>query len=308
MLNTIRVFCLPSAIHQGEAGVFSSDIQDTMDKQQPQTYKDIDWQQLWQNAQGQKSWSSKGASDWDKKASSFAERTGASPYIPLFLSRLPLDRSFTILDVGAGPGTLSIPLAQHVHRVTALDYSQKMLEILDTRAHQEKLDNIRTVHCSWEDNWQEKEIEPHDIAIASRSMNVDDLGQAIRKICQYAKKYVFISDRIDPSPFDPEAFEAIGRDFNSGPDYIYTLNFLYTLGIHPHVEILELNRDTLYASMEEALMSYCWMFRDLTTDEQNKLKEYLHSKTVPHQGDGIVIHRQFPPKWALIWWQIREKS
>ena len=269
----------------------------------PFTYEDIDWVRLWTNDRTKRSWSSKGAADWDKKAPSFAQRNNQSQYNSLFLSRLPLEPSFSILDVGSGPGTIALPIARQVHTVTAIDYSQKMLDIVQERSKKEGLNNITCVHCSWEDDWQHCNIEPADIAIASRSMNVADLSLAIDKLNSYAKKYVFISDRIAPSPFDPDAFAAIGRDFNSGPDYIYTLNLLYSKAIHPHVEILQLTQDIEFENMDEALESYTWMIKEITSTELKQLKQYLTSRTIFSEKGRVVITRRHPPRWALIWWK-----
>ncbi len=267
------------------------------------TYGDINWNLLWQNGRKQKSWRSKGAEEWDKKAPAFAERTGHSPYIPLFLSRLPLEKSFSVLDVGSGPGTLALPLAEQVKEVTAIDYSERMLEILRSKAEAKNLTNIKCTHCSWESDWASFDIQPADIAIASRSMNVADLSGAIDKLNTYAKKYVFITDRIAPSPFDPEAFAAIGRNFDSGPDYIFTLNFLYTKGIHASVDILELDNFIEFNSMEEAIKSYVWMFKDITSTETQKLKKYINSKVIDPKSERLKLHLKYPPRWALIWWE-----
>ncbi len=267
------------------------------------TYDDLDWNKLWQNAREQRSWSSKGPTDWDKKAISFASRSYHSPYVALFLSRLPLDKSFSVLDVGAGPGTLALPLSQHVGSVTAIDYSKKMLEILTDQAYKKNITNIRAISGSWEDDWKLLNIPRHDIAIASRSMNVADLNMAITKLNAIATQYVFITDRIAPSPFDPDAFSAIGRQFNSGPDYIYTINVLYSLNIHPNIEILELERDVQFRDMTEAFDSYSWMFKDMTDSESTRLRQYLHSRTLSSTDDNLVIRRKLPPRWAMIWWK-----
>ena len=102
-----------------------------------------------------------------------------------------------------------------------------MLSQLEEFAREQHVQNIRTVKCAWEDDWDEKQIGQHDLVIASRSMNIDNLAAGIQKLEKHALKQVVIADRISPSPFDPDVFAAIGRDFNSGPDYIYTLNMLH---------------------------------------------------------------------------------
>ncbi len=267
------------------------------------TLTDIDWNLLWQNARKQKSWSSKGPADWDRKADSFASRNAGSLYTALFLERLPLAPGFTVLDMGAGPGTLAIPLAGQVRSVTAVDYSAGMLAALTRQAKEKNIQNIRTIQGSWEDDWQQLGIGSHDIAIASRSLAVDNLSLALQKLNDHARKYVFIGDRIAPTPFDPAAFAAIGRDFQSGPDYIYTINILYSMGIHPSIDILKLDRDCIYSDMDEALQAYVWMFKELSAGEKEALRSYLNSRVIHSEGKQITIRREYPPQWALIWWK-----
>ncbi len=266
------------------------------------THSDIDWIKLWQNARDRKGWASKGPAEWDKKSSSFASRNKTSPYIDLLMSHLPLEADMTVLDVGSGPGTLALPIAKKVHSVTALDFSPGMLAILQDSARENGQKNIRTVECAWEDDWDAKSILPHDIAIASRSMSVDNIAEAIKKLNAHSSKYVFITDRISPTPFDPLLFEALGRNFESGPDYIYTLNILYTMGIHPNVTILELERELRFDNIDQALQSYSWMIKDLTTSEEHTLKRYLENTSTQNEQGRLVIHRDPPPRWALIWW------
>lgn len=267
------------------------------------TYKDIDWAKLRANAFAQKGWQEKGPEDWDKKARSFSGRNKSASYIDMVLSHLPLAPSSSILDIGSGPGTLAIPLAKRVRQVTAIDFSKGMLDTLQERALEEKVDNIHTVQCAWEDNWQEKGVQPHDIAIASRSMGVRDLEAALKKIDEYGTSSVFLTDRIGATPFEEAAFEAIGRPFFPGPDYIYTLNTLYTLGIYPNVTILKLEQDMVYPSIEEAIHSYSWMFSDITPGEVLALEKYLTGKIIASENSQVTIRRDSPPQWALIWWQ-----
>lgn len=278
-----------------------------MDKSVPASYEDIDWAELRRRAQAQKGWRNKGPQEWDAKAVSFAGRNKSSAYIDLFLAQLPRDPTLTVLDVGSGPGTLALPLARCYASVTAIDFSRKMLEVLDSQAKEEAIDNITTIHCAWEDDWQEKGLTPHDIAIASRAMGVEDLEAALTKINAYAQKYVFLSDRVGPTPFDVAAFAAIGRPFNGGPDYIYTLNMLYSLGIHANVSMLTLERELTFPSMEEAFRSYAWMFNEMSDAEVTALKSYLADRIVKSDERSLTLVREEPPRWAVIWWRKEER-
>jgi SAM-dependent methyltransferase len=267
------------------------------------TYTDIDWQQLWRNAREQKSWTPKGPADWDKKAPSFAKRNSDTPFIDLVLQHLPLTPKTTVLDAGSGPGTLSLPLARKVQSVTALDYSRGMLDVLEELAIQQGSSNIRTVHGSWEDDWKKLAIGQHDICIASRSLSVADLRSALAKLDSYARSHVFVVDRISPTPFDHGAFKAVGRPFRSGPDYIYTLNILYSMGIHANVDIISLKQESRFPDIEAAMDSYGWMFKDLRAEEEKNLRSYILGNSRPAQDGSLLVKRANPPRWAIISWQ-----
>lgn len=267
------------------------------------TYDDLDWNLLWQNARDRRGWSSKGPSEWDKKSASFASRNSDSPFTNLFLEQLPLTPETTVLDIGCGPGTLALPLARKVRSVTAVDFSPGMLELLNQRAQKEHLNNIKTLRCAWEDDWEQKDIGVHDITIASRSLNVKDISGAIDKLNRYAGRYVFIADRISPTPFDPELYRAVGRSFQSGPDYIYTLNILYTKNIHPNVTVIELDKEVHFANLDQAFLSYSWMIKDLTPKEETLVRGYLKQNARTEQDGSITITRHAPPRWAVIWWK-----
>ena len=268
----------------------------------PTLYSDINWQELWQSARQQKSWRSKSAADWDKKAPGFARRNQRSPFVDLVINRLPLSEATTVLDVGCGPGTLALPLANRVRSVTALDYSGGMLDLLAEECRSLEIGNIRRVQGSWEDDWQQLGIGRHDLVIASRSMGVDDLNAALHKLDQMAARHVFIIDRIAPTPFDPAAFAAIGRDFESGPDYIYTVNALYSMGIVAHVDILALEPELHFSDLEQALDSYRWMIKEMSAKEEALLTTYLESRITYHDDQSITLRREQPPRWAMIWW------
>jgi len=269
----------------------------------PHTYDDIDWARLRKNALDAKGWQDKNAEQWDAKATSFAKRNKSSTYIDLFLARLPLQPSMTVLDIGSGPGTLALPIAKRVKHIFAVDFSTEMLKILDGLATEQHIDNITTTQCAWEDDWTEKSILPQDIVIASRSMGVKNLEAALHKLHTFAKKYVFLSDRIGETPFDVGAFKAVNRPFSAGPDYIYTLNTLYTMGIHANVTILELEQEIKYESMDEAVASFRWMFNDISSKELDALGRYIESIIVQRDDKHITIRKNSPPRWALIWWK-----
>jgi len=183
-----------------------------------------------------------------------------------------------------------------------------MIELLDEEAGRQQVDNIDAFVCAWEDNWPDSGITRHDVAIASRSMNIEDLKGSLEKINDYATERVYIVERVAPSPFDPDAFAAIGRPFDSGPDYIYTLNMLYTMGIHPHLEHIELDREQRFANIDQAVQNYRWMFKELTTEEEQRLETYLRKQITRQETDHIIIRRHHPQRWVVMSWTTEQRN
>lgn len=262
-----------------------------------------DWNQLWYQAKKNKSWKTKKAPDWDEKAASFAERTSASIYTEKFLKLLNPQPSWSVLDVGCGPGTIALPLSKKVNELSCLDFSKNMLAILEGKIEGKKIKNIKTYHASWEDDWQKLKIASHDIAISSRSLAVDDLKKALQKLSSHARKLVVITDRVRHGPMDPDAFAAIGRRLESGPDFVYTLNILFDMGFLPTLNYITLEKELHYAGHEEALSSYTWMFKDIDENEKKLLREYINSISKVNEGGIITITRPQPPIWAFITWR-----
>jgi 2-polyprenyl-3-methyl-5-hydroxy-6-metoxy-1,4-benzoquinol methylase len=70
---------------------------------------------------------------WDKKADEVNDNS--SPLKTLTknqLKRLSLSPEITVLDVGAGTGRITLPIAKRVKHVTALEPSEKELAPLET--------------------------------------------------------------------------------------------------------------------------------------------------------------------------------
>ena len=270
--------------------------------------QDLDWNLLWQQARKKKTSPSRESADWDKKAASFARRTTGSVYTKKFLALLNPRPEWSILDIGCGPGTLALPLATCCRQVTALDFSGNMLTILKKRVSQQNLKNISTHQVSWQDDWKQHGIKPHDVAIASRSLAVPNLKKALIRLSSYGTRKICITDRVKHGPKDPDAFAAVGRELPSGPDYIYTINLLYQMGYLPTISYIELEKTLTYTSLDEALSNYLWMFSELDDNERQRLKSYILSIAQQHTDGTVTIQRRHVPTWAFISWYPAERE
>ena len=265
----------------------------------------VDWNGLW-NKSLQNLPKKNNPESWDNIASKFNEWMEKDDYPEKLLNRIELDSNDSVLDIGCGNGVITIPLAQKAIKVTAMDISSKMLEILMKNAKDSGLNNINTCNRRIEDVTEE-DVDKHDVVVASRSLNgVSDIGKELEKINNIAKKSVYLTLwGADNRKFEREMAQLLGRESHHHPDYIYVYNILHDLGIYANVEMLESNTRNYYSNVEEALDRLRWRIGDLNKDEESILREYLEENMIK-TPDGTITYSNGKADWVLIWWKKSE--
>jgi SAM-dependent methyltransferase len=266
------------------------------------TLPSIDWNEVWRTIQAEKHALRRDPKFWDKRAPEFTRRAEASGYIGRFMAIMNPQSDWSVLDIGCAAGTLAVPLAPSVNRITALDPSDAMLALLEKRRQKQGITNIHIVKGRWEDDWDKLGIGVHDVAIASRSLVVDDLRGAILKLQRYAARRVYISTLVDDGPFDRRIVEAVGRPFCPGADYIVVCNLLRQMGIYANVTFICKGEEKTYSDVEDALHSLRWMVHEMTPEEEAKLRRYLDDTLIPEGGRWKMPCRR-PVRWAVLWWE-----
>ena len=262
----------------------------------------LDWNTAWQEARQKKRNDRSDSSHWNKRAASFAQNARKSNYADEFLHLLTPHPQWSVLDVGCGAGTLAIPLSPLVRRITAIDFSENMIALLKAQCAENGLENIHTSVTGWEDDWDKAGIGEHDVAIASRSLVVDDLRAAMAKLNGKARHRVYIASLVGDGPFDRRIFDAIGRKLDRGPDYIYVYNLLHQMGIHAEVRFVFNGGGTkVYRDIDDAVEKFQWMLDALSDDEEIRLRTYFEGNLMKTR-DGWTLSYHHTVRWAVIYW------
>ena len=260
----------------------------------------IDWNERWKQVNQSASWRNRGEEDWDERAKEFQRWVKTDDYIEQVLSRIKVDASSTVLDIGCGQGKLTIPLAKRVKSVIALDISKEMLKYVSENAAGEGLNNIKCVNKGWEDVVTGEDIEICDVAIASRSLVWFDLKEALSKINRVSRQRVYLTRVASPSPFDAGVYRAIGREYKPGPDYIYVYNLLYEMGIYADIKVFESGSRVCYPNPDKALDDWRWKIGKLKPGEEERLRTHLVERL---EGGNGTFELRTESKWALICWE-----
>lgn len=260
---------------------------------------DVKWENFWA-----KRLETKIDKDWDKAAPGFFRRTRKEDYNDALFDMLILDKDDTVLDVGCGEGSITVPLAKKVKKVIGIDSSPKMLEYLKKRAEDNGIENIKTILKPIEEITFD-EIGNVDVVVCSRSLNgIIPIKEVLAQLNQIANKYVFITifgpeNKKIEKDFDRE----IGIKTEDFPEYNYFFNILFNMGIYANITRFDLNNYREYDSIEDAMDN--GKFRlDLYSDEEKEMmKTYLERILTKDNETGKLYNVKDKADWIMIWWK-----
>lgn len=203
----------------------------------------------------------------------------------------------TVLDVGCGPGTIGLALAQQVKQVYGLDYSQGMLDAMLENATELQLNNVQPILASWEDDWSD--VPVCDIAVVSRASIVADMDDALDKLNRHARKKVYMTQLVGGRFVSREIAELLGREDRSFPDHIYIMNMLYQRNIYPTLDYIEsASRLAGGRSLAELIDKVRWSFGELSCDDEAKISAWYQRDPEYAQQGGE------PMRWAFMSWTL----
>ncbi|HVP95756.1 class I SAM-dependent methyltransferase [Methanoregula sp.] len=275
-------------------------------------FGDIDWNEVWKARQDRSDAAriaGDTSHDWDRKEN--AERYAAQSRgefekrIQMTLDDLADGPSTRVLDIGAGPGTLAIPLAPRVKEITAVEPGAGMIAALEDRAGKEGIRNITMVRKIWEEVDPVRDLDgPYDLVIASLSLTMHDIREAVLKMdaasCGEVCLYWFVD-----LPFWEQMYADLmvplhGRPYFSGPKADCLWNVLFQAGIYADVRMLPLDKEYRFSSRDEMTAFFKKRFGVTTAGQELVLENYL-SGLIRTEENTVVISGT--STFAKIWWK-----
>ncbi|SMP40249.1 class I SAM-dependent methyltransferase [Anoxynatronum buryatiense] len=259
-----------------------------------------------QQKASQSFWNSR-AHHFDQKA---AERSAEREAL---VSRLEagglINSESQVLDIGCGPGTYAVPLAERTWWVTALDVSSQMLAFCKERAAMAGVKNLTLLEM----DWRETNLETHqwegafDLVMASMSPGVhnaetlDKLMKASRKAC-YLSAFVRRNDSLGDAlhrhlQVDSGPYDGFPAPYTNKIDY--TDHVLQQQGYsftRNHFD----RRWEQSMSLEEAIDHYTkrlLMSHSLTKEQHKKIADFLQTQAV----DNVVTEITDVTVGELFW-------
>lgn len=219
---------------------------------------------------------------WDKKSKTYVRFNNklSSLQEQIFNDLKGLGIDFydkTLVDIGCGTGIYSLYLSKFVKNILAIDISSKMLEILQNQANQMHINNIKTIHCNFDDFQSNFKF---DIAILSMSQAVSDFN----KFNNIAKTKIYINWA------KPRQSSLIGQfiqkqNFKTSVDKLQSWLRMHDIKFNrfDYVENRQCTR-----SIKEALENIMW---HLEINGLNLDLTSVKSKLQKLYGDGCIVDK-----------------
>jgi len=268
-------------------------------------YPAIDWNQIWQEML-QENLNSKGSSRcstfWEtaERAADFlrSSREEGEERIQAMINSLDITGESRILDIGAGPGTLAIPLSSKVGHITAVEPAAPMAALLREENRRIGATNITVVEKHWEDVTSGDITAPYDLVIAAYSLGMPDLKGAIIKMQEVCcgKIYIFFSAG---KPFWEEMMVYLwphlhNTSYHPGPKVDIIWNLLYQMGIYADIRVSLLVQRNRYNSVNDAVDEYSPRMMITQQWQRELLTQYIKNRMQICDGQyclsGTVLH------------------
>ena len=226
-------------------------------------------------------------SPWQVPPAAMVARTQRSPQSPsLDRAAEALDPEGTVLDVGAGAGAASLPIAVRITKLVAVDEDAGMLATLTALATQRGL-AVDTVPGRWPD--VAAGVDEADVVVCQHVFyNVPDLAAFATALHDHARRRVVIelTDRHPQSVHSPLWKELHGVDRPDGPTAADAIAVLRETGLEPRVQRWQ--RPHTHLGDEERLdmsrRALC-----LPRDRVPELTEALTRLAAPPKRDVVTL-------------------
>ncbi|HWR41053.1 MAG TPA: methyltransferase domain-containing protein [Patescibacteria group bacterium] len=260
------------------------------------TYDAHFWAAAWQQSRQQSSLGTgyanlQGWEDfWNAIAGHMAQRNHQSQrlyqrIIAILAQEGTIRRDDTILDIGCGPGTYTLPLAAFATKVTALDTATVMLDILQEEARRENLDDrVEILTADWQDI---PETAAYDVAFAAKTPAIFDYG-SLMKMNRVARRSCCLIGFSGPYRIRMRSLlweYLFGAPLRSNAfDVTFPLNILCRSGFHPTLRYYRY-REVYQETQEYMTRHYTQYFKIFGLSgkaTEKKIADFLLS----HMTDG----------------------
>lgn len=240
----------------------------------------------------------------EKSASDFSKRISQGDYeygrkSAAVLSGF-LDRSDEVLEIGPGPGTVTVPLSSAVKKIDCIDLSLRNISHLKRNLSENNCANVEVINKNWLMMDEEELKEKYSLVFCSHFLwMIPDLVEHLIKMENASKKYCAIIQPAGRGQIVKDVFEEItkqeyGGEFEPDADY-FAYVILREWGRLLNVSHFSYTNTMTIDEKVRSVSSFIGRFIDVDTETASRIKDMISPLAV----DGVFTEKQ---NAVVMWW------
>jgi len=263
--------------------------------------KELNWREVWEEKQKQRMKPLKITFDPEFRAK-FAEDYFEMPKYNNYeygrkaveaLSEI-LDKDFEVLEIGSGPGTLTIPLAKKVKKIVAIESSEMAVEYLRKNIKESRVENVEIINRNWMEVDDREIKDRFDLAVCSHFLwQVRDVEKHLKKMENASNKYCAV---IQPAGRDSMVKEmwtkTTGKsyrgEFDPDADYFAYL-ILRQWGRLVNVRIMDYSIERNFEQEVRYIASFIAKYVEVDAHVKEIIEQYVSEKGLRKEKRSAVV-------------------
>lgn len=242
-----------------------------------------------------------------QQGKTYAASKEAAGIIDFMLREGILLTSDSVLDIGAGMGGYTLELARHCGSVTAMDANENCLAVLDKRAQQMNIDNIKIVPLMWENLDAEARRGKYDFVFSSMCPTICT-PHDLEKMEELTRRTVCIITVMRGS-YEKHRREMMRlldvKAKGMATEAMYYYNALYLMGRQPNVKCWSYQAK-YPMPIDDAMERYPVYFKTFGISEERTI-EFLREYYAENAENGNLTE-ECQMNMAMIYWNTPGKN
>lgn len=243
---------------------------------------------------------------WKGRSGVFAVVDGPEPPVAGVLADL-VDANASVIDIGAGGGRITIPLARRVRNLVAVEPSGAMVEELRAGIDATGVENISIVAI----DWLTAEVEAADLVFAAHvTYSLRSVEPFLRKLDAKATRVAALVVFDNPAQHVLAPFwnAVYGEERLRLPVRAEVVDVLHELGANPQQIPVDEQPVRPFGTPDDAFASLrSRLFIGEGTVFEQRLRDAIPDLTVEHDGE-LWPRYVTPNQQSVVWWRPGELS
>ena len=205
-----------------------------------------------------------------------------------------LDENAEVLEIGAGPGTLTIPLAMKVKRVVAIESSGAAVQSLKRNLEEGQVENVEIMNEDWlEVGEREMECDFNLVVCSHFLWQMKDIDKHLEKMEQASREYCALIQPAGRDDMVKEMWTKITEkryrgEFEPDADYFAYL-ILRQWGRLINVRIMNYNIKRDFEQEVRYIAGFMGKYVEVDTHVKKSIEQYVSEKGLRKENHSAVV-------------------